>query len=196
MQIACRGLPFGLRTDHSGVVTTAHDVAAYIARELGRDPGRTKLQKLLYYSQVWSIVWDGEPLFSDDIEAWDLGPVVREVWRSRHGGDPETLSEKQRATVEAILDFYANFSATNLSDLTHREMPWAEANRNEVIAPERLASFYGGLEELRDCGKELPETYRESIRMLLRMTPEEVDHLYRSMETDEIDEGGLEWLTA
>ena len=34
-----------------------------------------RLQKLLYYSQAWSLVIRGSELFSDDIEAWCWGPV-------------------------------------------------------------------------------------------------------------------------
>jgi uncharacterized phage-associated protein len=58
---------------------SAKDVAAYILQRLG--PMTTmKLQKLLYYCQAWSLVWDEEPLFYEAIEAWANGPVVREVF--------------------------------------------------------------------------------------------------------------------
>jgi len=39
-----------------------HDVAAYIIFRL-RSVDAMKLQKLLYYSQAWSLVWDSRPLF-------------------------------------------------------------------------------------------------------------------------------------
>ena len=39
------------------------DVAAYILEQRGR-LSTWKLQKLCYYSQAWSLVWDDEPLFS------------------------------------------------------------------------------------------------------------------------------------
>ena len=55
------------------------DVAQYI---LDKQGGMTtwKLQKLVYYCQAWSLVWDDEPLFPDDIEAWANGPVVRKLY--------------------------------------------------------------------------------------------------------------------
>ncbi|MBD5559274.1 MAG: DUF4065 domain-containing protein [Clostridia bacterium] len=34
-----------------------------------------KLQKLLYYAQVWSLVWDENELFPEKFEAWANGPV-------------------------------------------------------------------------------------------------------------------------
>ncbi|WP_334139502.1 Panacea domain-containing protein [Thermovirga lienii] len=54
-------------------------VAKYI---LEQTEGMTvwKLQKLIYYCQAWSLVWDHSPLFDEAIEAWANGPVVRELF--------------------------------------------------------------------------------------------------------------------
>ena len=41
-------------------MTTVHDVAAYILQKLGKMT-TMKLQKLVYYSQAWSLVWDEKP---------------------------------------------------------------------------------------------------------------------------------------
>ena len=38
-----------------------------------------KLQKILYYAQGWSYVWDGVPLFEEEFEAWQYGPVNRQI---------------------------------------------------------------------------------------------------------------------
>jgi uncharacterized phage-associated protein len=55
------------------------DAAAYILKVCGdcdELPVTTwKLQKLVYYSQAWSLVWDDEPLFPEEIQAWANGPV-------------------------------------------------------------------------------------------------------------------------
>ena len=51
------------------------DVAAYILMKRGR-LSAWKLQKLCYYAQAWSLVWDDECLFTERIEAWANGPVV------------------------------------------------------------------------------------------------------------------------
>ena len=65
-------------------MANVHDVAAYI---LGRCGPMTamKLQKLVYYSQAWSLVWDERPLFPESIEAWANGPVVPALY-DRHRG--------------------------------------------------------------------------------------------------------------
>jgi uncharacterized phage-associated protein len=36
-----------------------------------------KLQKLLYYSQAWHLVWEDTPLFTARIEAWIDGRLFR-----------------------------------------------------------------------------------------------------------------------
>jgi uncharacterized phage-associated protein len=117
-------------------MVSAHDVAAYVLR---RGPiSAMKLQKLVYYSQAWSLVWDDRPLFREPIEAWANGPVVRELYDLHRGrfelrewpeGDADALDEDERATVDAVIGFYGARSAQWLSDLTHRELPWREARQ-------------------------------------------------------------------
>ena len=54
---------------------SAHDVAREL-RELLPSIGAAKLQKLLYYCQGWHVARNGEPLFTETLEAWVNGPVV------------------------------------------------------------------------------------------------------------------------
>ena len=63
---------------------TVHDVAAYILNKTGEITAM-KLQKLVYYSQVWSLVWDEQPLFEARIEAWANGPVIPELYNEHRG---------------------------------------------------------------------------------------------------------------
>jgi hypothetical protein len=53
---------------------TVFDVAAYILEKKG-EMSAWRLQKLVYYSQAWSLVWDERPLFDEPIQAWANGPV-------------------------------------------------------------------------------------------------------------------------
>jgi len=57
----------------------ARDVAAEIRRRLP-GVGVKKLHKLLYYCQGHHLAAFGAPLFSQSISAWDMGPVVGELW--------------------------------------------------------------------------------------------------------------------
>lgn len=140
---------------------SAHDVAAYILKKQG---GMTamKLQKLLYYSQAWSLVWDECPLFTEAVEAWANGPVVREIYDAHRGqfqvanwtrGDSKRLSEEQRDTVDAVLGYYADKPAHVLSELTHQEDPWKQARAGipdgdrgcHEISHASMAEYYDSL---------------------------------------------------
>ena len=44
-----------------------------------------KLHKLLYYIQAWSLVWDDDVMFDDEIEAWSYGPVVASLYPLHKG---------------------------------------------------------------------------------------------------------------
>lgn len=137
------------------------DVAAYI---LGRHGPMTtwKLQKLVYYAQAWSLVWDDDIVFGEEIEAWANGPVVRELYLAHRGnfkvarlrqGNPDNLDANQKDTINRVLDFYGPKSSQWLSDLTHSEQPWQKAREglpegersSRIISKEHLAEYYGSL---------------------------------------------------
>lgn len=142
-------------------IVTVFDVASYILSRTG--PMSTmKLQKLVYYCQAWSLVWDENPLFMEDIEAWANGPVIRELFNYHRGhysignvtiGNADTMSLTQKATIDAVLDYYGNKSAQWLIDLSHMEDPWKNARAkmndfergNRVISLESIAEYYSSL---------------------------------------------------
>lgn len=87
------------------------DVAAYILSQHG-PMSHMKLQRLVYYSQAWHLVWEGTPLFPERIEAWANGPVVPVLYEALQGeffvdtqlladrlADPETQA-KVKACME------------------------------------------------------------------------------------------------
>ena len=142
------------------------DVASYILQKRGAMTAM-KLQKLVYYSQCWSLVWDEEPLFKARIEAWENGPIAPTLYDAHKGefkvafgsmqGDPAKLTKDQKETIDGVLDFYGSKSAQWLSDLTHLEAPWRQARaRAGVNAGERcheeitladMHEYYSGLSE-------------------------------------------------
>ena len=137
------------------------DVAKYILQKQG--PMTTmKLQKLVYYCQAWSLVWDSEPLFSEQIQAWACGPVVRDLYDSHRGqyqisalrkGNPSNLLPVEIETIDAVLNTYGDKTAQWLSDLTHMELPWNEARKDvpiglnceNEITPASLEEYYSSL---------------------------------------------------
>jgi len=115
-------------------MASVFDVAQYILESHG--PMTTmKLQKLVYYAQAWSCVWDDDILFQEPIKAWKAGPVVRSLYERHRGqfrigtvsGDSSQLTANQKDTIDRVLRFYGDKSAQWLSDLTHLEDPWKNA---------------------------------------------------------------------
>lgn len=135
------------------------DVAQYILDCRG-SMSAMKLQKLVYYSQAWSTVWDDNCLFREDIQAWRNGPVAPALWEEHRGqfrvekiskGTPSNLKSDQRETIDKVLDFYAKMDAQWLSDLTHMEDPWKDTwdegrGKNDVISLESMSEYYSSIE--------------------------------------------------
>jgi len=137
------------------------DVAKYILEKQG--PMTTmKLQKLVYYSQAWSLVWDEKRLFNEGIEAWASGPVVRELYDEHKGeflisvlgkGSIDNLKTEERETIDAVLQTYGDKPAQWLSDLTHMEKPWNDAregipvgqNSENEITLASMSEYYSSL---------------------------------------------------
>jgi uncharacterized phage-associated protein len=116
-------------------MASVFDVAAYILKKKG-EMTAWKLQKLVYYSQAWSLVWDERPLFDERIEAWANGPVVPKLYKAHRGKflvssvpceKPAALDDTARETIDAVLDYYGDMHPQELSDLTHSEAPWRNA---------------------------------------------------------------------
>ena len=140
------------------------DVSVYILEKCGQ-MSTMKLQKLVYYSQAWSLVWDEEPLFDEAIQAWINGPVVPILFESHKGryrvnahflarrGNSDNLSKIQKETIDSVLDFYGDKNSQWLIDLTHKEDPWVNARRgldssdssNAPITLKSIANYYGSL---------------------------------------------------
>jgi uncharacterized phage-associated protein len=139
-------------------MASAHDVAKYILERQG-SISTWKLQKLVYYTQAWHLVWAEKPLFQDRIEAWANGPVVPALYSQHRGqftvskwrkGDVEKLTSREAKTIDRVLASYGSLSGHQLVYLTHNEGPWLEAragvgpterSRNQ-ITPESMAAFY------------------------------------------------------
>lgn len=112
------------------------DVANYILHRQGPMTAM-KLQKLVYYTQAWSLVWDERRLFPERIEAWANGPVVPALFDAHRGqfqvaadsipGNPGNLDPVAVETIDAVLHYYGDKSSQWLSELTHSERPWVDA---------------------------------------------------------------------
>ena len=142
-------------------MVNVHDVAAYILKKKG-SMSAMKLQKLLYYVQAWSLVWDDRPLFNSEIQAWANGPVVPDVYEKHRGefhvkdwpeGDKKHLDQDAVETLDAVLEYYGGKSPHWLRNLTHMEDPWINARKGlspkdrgeQEITHAEMVEYYGSL---------------------------------------------------
>ena len=110
-----------------------------------------KLQKLLYYAQGLYLAIYNEPLFSEPIEAWPHGPVVREVYNiySFFKGNPIEINiteqdenvitkieedNKANSIVNLTYSNFAIYTAWQLRNMTHEDnSPWDLTQKNKGI---------------------------------------------------------------
>ena len=123
--------------------------AVAIANEFLLQPGaaetvtQMKLQKLCYFAHGWNLAINGNPLISDAPQAWNYGPVYRDLYEHtkyfgkepvgrlitpgdsdvmRFFGDGKKfepykaeLTSRELGVIEQIWNRYSNLSAIRLS---------------------------------------------------------------------------------
>jgi uncharacterized phage-associated protein len=136
----------------------ALDIAHKILKKAGSaDEGELitnlKLQKMLYYMQGFHLACFDTPLFDEEIEAWQYGPVVPSVYdhfkehKSRgieYDGETIDLSDREESLFNEVYRVYGKFSAIGLMNMTHEEMPWktTPTGVGNVIPHEKMKEFF------------------------------------------------------
>lgn len=135
-----------------------------------------KLQKLLYFIQAYFLTnkKDNSPCFDEKIEAWDFGPVVPDAYHEykQYGSgdipsiesyilfDKENIWNSERVSfvdniikdedkllIDKVVDKFADYSATDLVSLTHRQSPWIDAyvpHHNNEITIDSIREYFNG----------------------------------------------------
>lgn len=104
-----------------------------------------KLQKLVYYAQAFYLAIEGTALFSDQIEAWDHGPVAVGLYHEckKHGSgaipynhdfDHEAFTSNQLNVLNLVFEMQGRKSAWALRQQTHNELPWLSHSEDGVDA--------------------------------------------------------------
>lgn len=138
---------------------SAHAVADYflarVATEEGELISNLKLQKLLYYAQGFHLALYGDSLFNENLEAWNHGPVVPEIYHrfKEYKSSPlprpddfdgQKYDNELSGFLDEVYDVYGQFSAWKLREMTHEEPPWKEAyarNRG-VISHDSMKKYF------------------------------------------------------
>lgn len=131
---------------------TALQLAEYIlASYPDKNITPMKLQKLAYYTKVWTLVAGSKLIFAD-FKKWDFGPVNTEIYSQYkpHGGgviegnfnSNIQLKKHEKKLLQFILDNYIDFSAFALSAMTHQEDPWVNTPKNNIIPDSLIIKYY------------------------------------------------------
>jgi uncharacterized phage-associated protein len=112
-----------------------------------------KLQKLLYYCQGFHLAIFGKTLFDEDINKWTHGPVVQGVYfkYSEQGRNPiappenvdfSEISEESRTLIDEVCRVYGGYTAYSLRNLSHKELPWQDAEMSCVITNNSMRDYF------------------------------------------------------
>lgn len=115
-----------------------------------------KLQKMLYFIQADFLVNTRTPCFDEEIEAWNFGPVVPEVYieyksygssniphqNDRYAG---IISVSDQRRIMTMVDKCKMYSTSALVEITHRQDPWRDAfepYRSNIITKDSIRKYF------------------------------------------------------
>lgn len=110
-----------------------------LAQERGDSLTPMQVLKLTFIAHGWMLGAYGRTLISDDVQAWQYGPVIPRLYNAmrKFGGSAvqgplacsknEQLSEEAESIIRQTYDIYGSLSGIALSRLTHEPgTPWAQ----------------------------------------------------------------------
>lgn len=141
----------------------AIDIANYfVLLSDGGDITNLKAQKLVYFAYGHYLAKYNESLFEEAIEAWDYGPVIRDLYevfkpyKARplplaDSFDANIISEEIRKFLQNIYLSYGEYKAKDLCDLSHiRHSPWYvvynDDSCNDLINDDLIHAYFSELQ--------------------------------------------------
>lgn len=134
-----------------------------------------KIQKLCYYAQAYSLLYYNEPLFSEDIQAWEYGPVVAAIYDKTlkkydlcdkwdiKKDEFKDFSDNQKEVISYVFAKYGGYTAFRLKDMTHEEAPYIKNYdknvKNKIIPNSDILKYF----------KERREKHAQKIYLLAEL---------------------------
>lgn len=143
---------------------TCFDVANYFLslpnEDIGDSISNLKLQKLVYYSQGFSLALYDKPLFAEHLKAWEHGPVAPTLYAKYKplGATPIPIpedidfskyDEQTKGLLNEVYEEYGQFSAWKLCEMSHEEEPWIKGKHraSKTIQNNDLKKYFSTLVE-------------------------------------------------
>ncbi len=138
------------------VLDIANKIIANTDASQGEIISNLKLQKMLYYMQGFFIAVFDKKLFENEIEAWQYGPVVKEIYYHfknfgsgaislKDNTEVLNLASEEEELFNEVMTEYGQFSAIKLMNMTHEELPWRKIfneNPQGVIPYDLLKEYF------------------------------------------------------
>lgn len=137
-----------------GYLYSLHDVVNCLGEKGENDLTNPKLQRLLYFIQGHSLMTLKKPAFTENIIAYQNGPVVEEVYHifKMFVNHPIVLPNGHfnynnlDNDIKSIIDFvfqeYAIYSPWYLRKVIASETPFAQTKEDAIISHESLQVFF------------------------------------------------------
>lgn len=143
----------------------------------GDGMNKVSIQKLLFFAQERHLFIHNEPLFDENIYAWEHGPVIKDVWRyyneveqthniSYHPTKKSLakFTDKQLDTISHIWNKYGDKNAWYLESLSHSYKIWKEQKQEQGLIPiENILEYRRKIEKSK---KKARESVEESAKEL------------------------------
>ena len=123
---------------------TALDVAKYViwyCQQKGYVISNLKLQKILYFIQAQFLVFGDVPTVYRKYRLYGNAHIPSFDKEENFS----EIAEKDKTMINRIVDRCADYTASQLVELTHRQSPWKDAyetGKNSVISNEALRDFF------------------------------------------------------
>lgn len=104
----------------------ACDVAKYVLKKCtddGSPISNLQLQKILFFLQRDFLIQEGRPLFGDDIEAWQFGPVVPNVYYDYCIYGANSISKSASSYISLVNDEDKRIANPIIEDKQNK-YPW------------------------------------------------------------------------
>ncbi len=145
------------------------------ANETGKKLTPMQLIKLVYVANGWSLALLNRPLISEQIQAWQYGPVIPNVYRAfnRFGSAAITeyasdmfskleyradMDDEEKRLIAAVVNSYGHMHAFQLSNKMHEaDTPWTKtynaSGPYSVISPDLIKEHFLELKAKRNVEK-------------------------------------------
>ena len=141
------------------------------SQSLGIEVTNLTMNKILFFVHAYHLAHHGAPLIREDAEAWEHGPVYKEIYRQFRGNEDRPIRERPTrldfktggkvpfddrpdqtdvGLIGAVIDFYLRIPSWKLVEMSHQKGgPWDQtwnhkspSNPGMIISNETIKAYY------------------------------------------------------